>query len=97
MRLTEIENGLLIPSQREKNPAILVMPSDTQQEVTGKSGSPVYGCVTSGGAIDEKLGKSVEIEEDEKTMTVPGSVAIRELTMTTVTLEFSEEAPQEAE
>ena len=53
--------------------------------------------MTSGGAIDEKLGKSVEIEEAEKTMTVPGSVAIRELTMTTVTLEFSEEAPQEAE
>ena len=57
MQSAKIENGLSLHSQREKDTGILVLTSDTQQEVVIKVGLPVEVCVGVVGLMTKKRAK----------------------------------------
>ena len=61
---------MLLPSQRENKPTFLMVPSATQRKMTSKAGPLVEVPVEIGGANGDSPGKSVEMDEDEETMTV---------------------------
>ena len=74
-----------------------MVPSATQRKMTSKAGPLVEVPVEIGGANGDSPGKSVEMDEDEETMTVQDSVVTGEPTITTFTAWFVEVDPEEAE
>ena len=88
MQAAKIENGQSLHSQREKDTGILVLTSDTQQEVVIKVGLPVEVCVGVVGLMTKK-GQKCGKGRIGESITITDSLEDGEITIPTANEDFS--------